>query len=81
MVDTVISLAERRIGALIAFERGISLRGYESTGVATDALFTRELIFSIFTPPLPLHDGGVDVYHGNVVFPAQISAEEAAHGA
>ena len=41
VTETIISLAERHVGALLAFERGISLRGYESTGVATDELFTR----------------------------------------
>lgn len=59
ITETIISLAERKTGALIAFERGISLRSYESSGVATDAIFSRELIESIFTPPLPLHDGGM----------------------
>ena len=43
VTDVLLALAERRIGALVAFERGISLRGYEETGVATDALFSREL--------------------------------------
>ena len=66
VADVVLALAERRIGALIAFERGISLRGYESTGVATDALFSRELVETIFTPPLPLHDGGITVRDGRI---------------
>ena len=66
MVDTILSLAERRIGALFAFERGISLRSYESTGVTTDALFTRELVTCILTPPLPLHDGGLTMRNGRL---------------
>ena len=66
VADVVLALAERRIGALIAFERGISLRGYEGTGVATDALFSRELVETIFTPPLPLHDGGITVRDGRI---------------
>ena len=65
-VDTVMALAEKRIGALIAFERGISLRGYEDTGIALDAVFSRELMTSIFTPPLPLHDGGVVMRNGRL---------------
>ena len=59
-------LASRRIGALFAFERGISLRGYESTGVATDAIMSRELLETVFTPPLPLHDGGAVVRNGRL---------------
>ncbi|MBR3222727.1 MAG: diadenylate cyclase [Kiritimatiellae bacterium] len=66
ITDTVLSLADRRIGALLAFERGISLRSYESTGVVTDAIFTKELMDCIFTPPLPLHDGGVTIRNGRV---------------
>ena len=85
VVDTVLSLADRRIGALFAFERGISLRGYESTGVAVDALFTGELVDCIFTPPLPLHDGGVTVRNGRIaaahcVFPVSNNPELVTHG-
>lgn len=85
VTETIMSLAERRIGALLAFERGISLRSYESTGVATDAIFTRELIDCIFTPPLPLHDGGVTIRNGRIaaahcVFPVSNNPELAANG-
>lgn len=66
ITDTIISLSARKTGALIAIERGISLRGYESTGVAIDAIFTAELVTTIFTPPLPLHDGGVILRKGRL---------------
>lgn len=62
----IFKLARRRTGALIAFERGISLRGFETTGVALDAIISPELFFSIFTEPMPLHDGGVIIRHGRV---------------
>ena len=85
VVDTVLSLAERRIGALLAFERGISLRSYEATGVATDAIFTGELVDCIFTPPLPLHDGGVTIRNGRIaaahcVFPVSNNPELVSSG-
>ncbi len=66
IVETLIKLAEKRIGALIAFERGISLRSYESTGVQLNADFSRELVESVFTPPLPLHDGGMTMRGGRI---------------
>lgn len=66
VVDTLLALADRKIGALIAFERGISLRGYEATGVRLDSRFSRELVQSIFTPPLPLHDGGMTLRYGRI---------------
>ena len=80
VTETVLVLSERKIGALIAFERGISLRSYEQTGVVTDAVFTRELVETIFTPPLPLHDGGVTIRSGRLaaahcVFPVSNNPE------
>ncbi len=66
LAEVVFSLAERRVGALIAFERGISLRGYEETGVRLNADFSKELVTSIFTPPLPLHDGGITIVKGRI---------------
>ena len=85
VVDTILYLAEKRIGALVAFERGISLRGYESTGVATDAIFSRELVSCILTPPLPLHDGGITLRNGRLaaahcVFPVSNNPDLAASG-
>lgn len=78
VVDVILELAAKNTGALIAIERGISLRGYEATGVATDALFSRELMEIIFTPPMPLHDGGVTIRNGRIaaahcVFPVSNS--------
>ena len=53
------SLALRRLGALIAVERAVSLDRWCETGVELDARLSEELMISIFTPPLPLHDGAV----------------------
>ena len=80
VVQTIVTLADRRIGALIAFERGISLRSYEDTGVALDAMLSRELVEAIFTPPLPLHDGGMTIRNGRIaaahcVFPVSNNPE------
>ena len=66
IISTLVSLSDRKIGALLAFERGISLRSYEQTGVLTDAIFTRALVETVFTPPLPLHDGGVTIRNGRL---------------
>lgn len=53
------TLANRKLGALIAVERSVSLDRWCETGVQLDALISTELLISIFTPPLPLHDGGI----------------------
>ena len=65
-VECVFSLAHRKLGALLAFERAISLRSYEVSGVAIDALPSPELLVSILTEPLPLHDGGMIVRGGRL---------------
>ena len=62
----VLKLAKARIGALVAVERGISLYGYEDSGIKLNALVSHELLVSIFTPPLPMHDGGVIIRDGRV---------------
>ena len=85
VTETILALAERRMGALIAFERGISLRGYEATGVSLNADFSRPLVQTVFTPPLPLHDGGMTVRDGRIsaahcVFPVSSNPELAAGG-
>ncbi|MBP5791103.1 MAG: diadenylate cyclase [Kiritimatiellae bacterium] len=85
IVETLVELARRKMGALIAFERGISLRSYEETGVATDAVFSRELVQAIFTPPLPLHDGGIVIRNGRIaschcIFPVSNNPDLISHG-
>ena len=66
LASIVFRLAKAKMGALIAIERGISLRGLQATGVELDAVVSPELMFSIFTEPLPLHDGGVIIRHGRL---------------
>lgn len=64
--EIIKELSLNKMGALFAFERGISLRGYEETGVRIDAVISPELIVTIFTPPLPLHDGGAIIRNGRL---------------
>lgn len=85
VVATILSLSEKRMGALLAFERGISLRGYEDTGIRVDATFSRELVEAIFTPPLPLHDGGITILGGRLsaahcIFPVSNNPDLLANG-
>jgi diadenylate cyclase len=57
--DAVIALSRKRIGALFAIQRGISLKTYLETGVGLDAQFSPELAMAVFYPKAPLHDGGM----------------------
>lgn len=67
IVQAVLLLAERKIGALIAVEREISTRAVLETGTRIDSLVTPELLASIFFPHTPLHDGGVIVQRDRLV--------------
>ncbi len=57
--DSVIVLSKKRVGALFAIQRGISLKDYLESGVVLDARFSPELAYTVFHPKAPLHDGGM----------------------
>jgi diadenylate cyclase len=59
-------MAPKRVGALIVLERDIGLRTFIESGVALEALISRDLLLSIFSPGLPLHDGAVIVQKDRV---------------
>ncbi len=52
-------LSEKKTGALIVLERDIGLRTFVESGVVMGARISRDLLLSIFQPPMPLHDGAV----------------------
>jgi len=52
-------LSRYRIGALIAIERDIGLKNYIESGMMLDAKMSAELLWSIFDPHTPTHDGAV----------------------
>jgi len=61
------SMANKKIGALIVFEREVSLAEYVEIGVPLDAKVTKELLLSIFHPTSPIHDGAVIIKGNRVV--------------
>ncbi len=61
------SLASKKIGALIVFERDVSLQEYIEIGVPLDAKVTKELLMSIFHPTSPIHDGAVIIKGNRIV--------------
>jgi len=60
------ALAQRRVGALIAVEREMSLEEYMEIGTPIDAELTRDLLIALFLPYSPLHDGAVIVRQNRV---------------
>ncbi len=59
-------LSSKKIGALIAIEKEISLKSYVDRGTKIDGELTKDLIVSIFFPHSPLHDGAV-IVQGNKI--------------
>lgn len=59
VVEACEQLAKNRVGALIAIERETGLKNYIESGVLIDGKVSPDLLCTIFTPPSPLHDGGV----------------------
>jgi diadenylate cyclase len=67
VVASIFRLSRGKTGALIAVERGVGLRNYVERGIEIDAMFTPELIDSVFYPGNPLHDGAIIMRGSRVV--------------
>ncbi|MDF1738386.1 MAG: diadenylate cyclase CdaA [Verrucomicrobiales bacterium] len=65
LIEIVESLSRKRVGALIAIERGIDLKQYLETGTEMDCLFTPEIVYTVFYSGTTLHDGGMIVRIGD----------------
>ena len=59
-------MSESRTGALIVFERTISLNEQMATGTIVNADVTSELLRNIFFVKAPLHDGAAIVREGRL---------------
>lgn len=61
VATSVKRLANQRVGALIAFQRDVSLKPFSEGAVTLDLPITSIMMETIFFPGGPLHDGGVVV--------------------
>ncbi len=59
-------LSSKKIGALIAIEKEISLKSYVDRGTKIDGELTKDLLVNIFFPNSPLHDGAA-IIQGNKI--------------
>jgi len=62
-------LSQKKIGALVAVEKEISLKVFADRGTRLDALLSKDLLVNIFFPHSPLHDGAV-ILQGNKILAA-----------
>lgn len=72
VVQAVYKLSETRTGALIVFEREMSLNDIIATGVKLDSAVSKELLENIFVVDTPLHDGAVIIKGGRIAAAATI---------
>jgi len=63
----IMSLAKRRVGALIVIEQRTGLGDIIATGTRIDGIISAPLIENIFEPNTPLHDGAVIIRDGAIV--------------
>lgn len=68
LVESATFLSRRKIGAVIAIERDVGLGGIAENGTKLDAVLSADLLNTIFWPNSPLHDLGVIVSNGRIVY-------------
>ena len=69
VVKAAQALAQKRIGALIVFEREAALDEFIEHGTKLDSVVSKELLYSIFVPSYenPMHDGAVLIRDGRLL--------------
>jgi len=67
LTNLVFDLSAKGFGALIALERDMSLTTFVETGIKMDAIFSKELVTTIFYPKTLLHDGGLIISDNRIV--------------
>ncbi len=67
IIRAAVSLASKRIGALIVLQRDVGLNDFVEVGTRLDARVSKELITSIFLPPSPIHDGALIIHKGRII--------------
>lgn len=65
-VKAIYNMARTKTGALIVFEREMSLDVIVATGVKIESKISSELIENIFVPDTPLHDGAMVIRNGRI---------------
>jgi len=70
IIDAVMEMSSKRIGALIVFEKNMDLSNYIENEVIVNSRVSKELLISIFSLNTPLHDGAV-IIRNNKIYAAR----------
>jgi diadenylate cyclase len=68
LVESAVFCSRRKIGALIAIEREVGLGGIAESGTRLNADLGADLLNTIFWPNSPLHDLGVVISQGRIMY-------------
>lgn len=71
IISAVVTLSEKKVGAIIVLERQVALGEFTEMGVQLDAKVKAALLKTIFHPGSPLHDLAV-VIHGDRIVAARV---------
>lgn len=66
IIRSAVSLANKKIGAIIVLERETELEDLIEMGTPLDARISKEILTSIFLPYSPIHDGAVIIKEGRI---------------
>lgn len=66
IVNAAVAMSLGKVGALIAVEREIKLKSYIDKHIKIDALVSKDMLLTIFSPNTPLHDGAVIISAGRI---------------
>lgn len=72
IIQTIMDLSKRRVGALIVFEQQTGLEDVIETGTRLNAEISAPLLENIFEPNTPLHDGAVVIRDNEIMAAACI---------
>ncbi len=72
IIQTIMDLSKRRVGALIVFEQQTGLQDVIETGTRLNAEISAPLLENIFEPNTPLHDGAVVIRDAEIMAAACI---------
>lgn len=68
LIDTLYSLGSTKTGALITIEKNMSLSQYTRNAIELDAVFSRQMLETIFNKETVIHDGAVIISDGRIKY-------------
>lgn len=66
VVNAASAMSREKIGALIVFEKDQGLLNYSLTGTNLNCTIHSDILYSLFQPSSPLHDGAVIISEGKI---------------